>query len=267
MLCSPPPPTTWRRGPLTLDGREERPNAIYRLSRSCAKSHWQRAGKGRPSPFGPVGVGGNSKTTYTPWLVVRYAVGDIGDRPLPAATVFRESPDVWVVSSRGINQPVVGEANQVFGRVTNYGLLQANGVVVKFWWADPSLAITEASAHLIGVAFTNIPSLRSQVVQCPHPWVPIEEIRPGARESFAPRTRLFARRLLEAALPGEGGDGFCQAPQLTHTVNPEAWESMAVELRGTVPAGAKPGDTFVLRVLQRVANLVIGGYTVAVLVD
>jgi hypothetical protein len=127
------------------------------------------------SPFGPVGIKGNPDVHYTPWLVVRYAPGDVGDRPLPASTVFWESPDVWVTGPGGFNQPVPGVANKVFARVTNYGLQQANGVVVKFWWADPSLAITESTAHPIGVGFADIPSLRSQVVECPQPWVPIEE--------------------------------------------------------------------------------------------
>jgi hypothetical protein len=126
-------------------------------------------------PFGPVVVRGNPKQTYSPWLVVRYAPGDIGDRPLTSGAVFWESPDVWVVSSLGINQPVPGEANQVYARVTNYGLQQANGVVVKFWWVNPSLAISEADAHPIGIAFVNIASLRTAVVPCPVPWVPIEQ--------------------------------------------------------------------------------------------
>jgi hypothetical protein len=131
-------------------------------------------GKGK-SPFGPVQVVGKSPTHYTPWLVVRYAAGDIGTRPLASGSVFWESPDVWVVSSLGINEPVPGEANQVFARVTNYGLQQANSVVVKFWWANPSVAITEATANLIGIGFVNIPSLRSVVLECPAPWIPIEE--------------------------------------------------------------------------------------------
>src|SRR5581483_740840 len=36
---------------------------------------------------------------YTPWLVIRYDAGDYGGRPLPAGTVFWESPDVWVTST------------------------------------------------------------------------------------------------------------------------------------------------------------------------
>ena len=117
----------------------------------------------------------DGRKNYTPFLVIRCAAGDYGGRPLPAGTVFWESPDVWVESSLGINQPVVGEKNKVFARVTNYGLEQANGVVVKFWWADPSVAITETSAHKIGIGSVDIPAKRSAVVECPKPWIPIEE--------------------------------------------------------------------------------------------
>jgi hypothetical protein len=112
---------------------------------------------------------------YTPWLVIRYDAGDYGGRPLPAGTVFWESPDVWVTSTLGVNQPAVGQPNSVFARVSNFGLQQANGVVVKFWWADPSIAITESSAHLIGTGFAVVPAKRSVVVECPRPWIPIEE--------------------------------------------------------------------------------------------
>jgi hypothetical protein len=322
--------------------------------------------KGGASPFGPVRVRGNPKQTYSPWLVVRYAPGDIGDRPLAPGAVFWESPDVWVVSSLGIDQPVPGEANQVYARVTNYGLQQANGVVVKFWWVNPSLAISEADANLIGIAFANIASLRSAVVACPDPWVPIEEngghecllaeayvpgldplttpmdpvadrhvgqkneqlvsvgagqmfhvgltlanpsplaqtatvevhpvvadtlpgliarrfaesrqlrpptsVRlsvaidePPGQRLFLPPSRLFARRLLDAALPGATG-GLCQPPQVARTVDLAAWESTAAELRALVPATALEGDTFMLRVIERLGNSVIGGYTVTVVV-
>ena len=118
---------------------------------------------------------GDNRHNYTPWLVIRCEGGDFGGRPLPSGTVFWESPDVWVKSSLGINQPVVGQANAVFAEVSNFGLQQANGVVVKFWWANPSLAITESNAHPIGIGFANIPAKHSIVVECPTPWVPIEE--------------------------------------------------------------------------------------------
>jgi len=113
------------------------------------------------------------KVHYTPWLTVKASYGDFGDRPLAPGTVFWESPDVWVQSSAGINQPVVGENNQVFARVSNYGQQNASGVMVKFWWADPSMAITESNAHLIGTAFADVPSGWSVTVPCPTPWVPV----------------------------------------------------------------------------------------------
>jgi hypothetical protein len=41
---------------------------------------------------------------------------------------------------------------------------------------------------------------------------------------------------------------------------------MTVELSGLVPATARAGDTFMLRVLERLGAVVIGGYTVAVVI-
>jgi hypothetical protein len=132
-------------------------------------------GKGIIPQFPVLKLPQETRIHYTPWLLVRSAVGDFGTRPLPGGATFWESPDVWVTSSLGVNQPVPGEDNTVFARVTNLGREQANGVVVKFWWANPSLAITETSAHLIGIGFADIPALRSQIVKCPTPWVPVEE--------------------------------------------------------------------------------------------
>jgi hypothetical protein len=129
-----------------------------------------------PPPFTPPRINTDIKTPqYSPWLLIRDAAGDVGARPLPTGTVFWESPDVWVESSLGINQPVVGEPNQVFARVTNLGRQYATGVEVTFWWANPSLAITEMSAVEIGFGHADIPSGWSVVVQCNEPWVPVEE--------------------------------------------------------------------------------------------
>jgi hypothetical protein len=116
-----------------------------------------------------------TEDTYTPFLLIQSAVGDFGARPLPSGAVFWESPAVWTVGSQGVNQPVPGEPTAVFARVANLGREQANGVVVRFWWADPSLAITESTAHEIGMGFTNIPAGQSRVVQCPQAWVPVVE--------------------------------------------------------------------------------------------
>src|SRR5438128_2211685 len=75
---------------------------------------------------------------YTPWLVVRYANGDDGSRPLAAGSISWESPDVWVKSRLGINQPIPGEDNTLFARVSNLGLQDATGVNVRLWVAFPS---------------------------------------------------------------------------------------------------------------------------------
>ena len=124
----------------------------------------------------------DSRTHYTTWLLVRYAAGDDGTRSLPGGAVFWESPDIWVVSSAGVNQPVPGEANTVFARVTNLGLQDATGVVVRFWWANPALAITEANAHQINplhLPAVTVPSMSSVAVQCPR------SVGTGGREQRA----------------------------------------------------------------------------------
>jgi hypothetical protein len=108
-------------------------------------------------------------------LLVRTYLGDTGIRPLSSGTVFWESPDVWVVSAAGINQPIPGQNNTVYARVSNLGRETATGVQVRFWWANPSLAITEANANLIGIGFTNIQGGSTVDVRCPNPWIPVVE--------------------------------------------------------------------------------------------
>lgn len=119
--------------------------------------------------------GGRGKERYTPYIVLRYGEPDLGARPIPSGTSFWHSPDVWVVSSAGYNVPVAGEANTIFARVNNWGMKDAAGVVVRYWWANPSLAITETSAHLIGMETAFVPSGSSVVVPCSTPWVPVME--------------------------------------------------------------------------------------------
>jgi hypothetical protein len=128
----------------------------------------------RPMPVPPQGRDKNG-LHYTPWLVVRYQGGDDGSRPLPPPTVFWESPDVWTQGSMGINMPVVNEPTQVFARVTNLGLEDAIGATIQYWWANPSIAITEATATPIGtLTGVTIPAQNSLVFQSPTDWVPIE---------------------------------------------------------------------------------------------
>ncbi len=122
------------------------------------------------------GTGDGKGPHYTPWLVVRYVSGDDGSRPLSPGTVFWESPDVWTMGSMGINQPVAGEATQVFARVTNLGLADAIGATIQWVWANPTIAINPANVHPIGILTgQNIPAQNSLIFQSPTDWVPVVE--------------------------------------------------------------------------------------------
>ncbi len=109
----------------------------------------------------------------TPFLLVRYAPTDTGARPVPPGSPFWISPDIWVESSDPSGNPVAGQPNTMVARVFNLGAFQASPVQVDFYWGDPSLGLTPASMHLIGTAWTDVPSLSSVVVPCPVPWVPV----------------------------------------------------------------------------------------------
>lgn len=311
---------------------------------------------------------GRENPHYTPWLVVRADYGDFGDRPLPSGSVFWESPDVWVESSQGINQPVVGEANHVFARVSNFGLQNATGIMVKFWWANPSMAITESNAHLIGIGYADVPSGWSVKVPCPVPWVPVVEngghecliaeafiqgsdpltapmdplddrhvgqkneqlillkkgasfiVRIGATNItdaaralrfdvqalpletihplvqlraqtlpvnprpastrlplslsldraaslFAKPSILFAERLLLRGLHKvEEVLEDLEHAQVNHAATFEPWETRTLELTGRVPRDAEPGESYLFRAVQRIGNMVTGGYTVHIVV-
>jgi hypothetical protein len=306
---------------------------------------------------------------YTPWLIVRVNYSDFGDRPLAGGSVFWESPDVWVQSSMGINQPVVGEENTVYARVSNFGLQYATGIMVKFWWADPSLAITEATANLIGIGYVNVPSGWSVDVKCPNPWIPVFEngghecliaeaflpvsdpltapmdpmddrhvgqkneqlimLKKGESfitkvrainitdkaqdlrfdvqtihlESIHPLLKIRAADLPVNAKPSntklplaikfnEGASTFISSSVLfaeklllrglekienalldsmehcdvTHTAKFEPGESRILEISGKVPDDAETGQTFLFRVIERIGIIVVGGYTVHVVV-
>jgi hypothetical protein len=127
-----------------------------------------------PTPNLPRGKDGDGPH-YSTWLLIRSNAGDTGSRPLLPGSVFWESPDVWTVGSLGVNRPVVNETTQVFARVTNRGMAPATPVTIKYWWADPSVAITQDPTKLIGeITGALIPANSSLVFQCPSDWVPIE---------------------------------------------------------------------------------------------
>jgi hypothetical protein len=136
----------------------------------------------------------------TPFLMVRATNDDEGTRPLAATTPFWESPDVWITGGLGINQPIPGETCTVHGRVTNSGLLDAYGVLVTFYWASPSTAVTESSAHLIGYTTVDIPAGTAVEVACPTPWVPAAENL--GHECLLVEASLTGDPLIEPRQPG-----------------------------------------------------------------
>jgi hypothetical protein len=80
------------------------------------------------------------------------------------------------MGSMGINQPVAGEATQVFARVTNLGLSDAIGATIQWVWANPSIAINPGTVHPIGVLTgQTIPAQNSLIFQSPTDWTPVVE--------------------------------------------------------------------------------------------
>ena len=145
------------------------------MNQECTpKGHGKGDGKGNGDGTSGSGPGGGPG--YTPWLLVRYQVGDMGARPLPSGTVFWESPDIWTQGSMGMNHPVVGEPTQVYGQVTNFGAQGTSTAMITYWWANPSMAITTATANAIGTAsMLSIPSMNMLPFLCPQTWTPVEE--------------------------------------------------------------------------------------------
>lgn len=298
---------------------------------------------------------------YSPLLVLRYQFGDGGMRPIPSGEVFWESPDVWVVSSTGINMPKAGEENRLFARVNNLGSADAVVVNVRFWWANPSIIITPATAHLVGSTTIEVPSGYSREVECPAKWTPVVEngghecimaeawapylddiqspldpvhdrhvcqknlqiIKSNAGKKFSFRVHaanltpkaqnLFVhvhpivqaeirQDLIRQHFPSEKtmkASGHLLTPKIeipkertlvppsrripffaattddtanmgqyslsTNTIF-QAWETRAVEMHGTIPRNAKPGDVFAYRIIQALDKTISGGYTLYVVV-
>jgi hypothetical protein len=101
------------------------------------------------------------KSSYLPYLVVRANPADRGQRPLPAGTVFWESPDVFVMPNQPVNgAPAVpanlggmaqaGVPNTIFAHVWNLGNAPAFDVIVEFYWFNPTLGIELSDANYIG---------------------------------------------------------------------------------------------------------------------
>jgi hypothetical protein len=286
--------------------------------------------------------------------------------------VYWESPDVWVQNPSGvIDQPVVGAANTVFANVYNFGSLDATGVFVDFYWVNPSLGISPATANFIGQATVNVITAGSASgpVACPTSWIPVEQngghecilaeaYVPGMDPLTSPMNPVLDRHVgqkneqlvlqpagedIRLDLEAVNGAGIAQAimievqpviqtaipsiflthldpirqsaqppsaaaPVLLHiedsalyftspspvfaqqllsntlrqiagilpepslpalistSVFLQPWEVRRVQVRVSIPYGARPGQTFGFRITQKAASLVMGGYTVWILV-
>lgn len=110
---------------------------------------------------------------YSPWLVIRYALYDLGLRPIPAGDIHWKSPDIWVESSDPLGNAVAGEDNFIHARIFNLGMAMAAPVKVDFYWANPALGLGPANMNLIGEEWVEIGSLESKTVRCNTAWAPV----------------------------------------------------------------------------------------------
>lgn len=116
---------------------------------------------------------GDKRENVTPWLVIRHAPSDLGLRPIPSGTAYWASPDIWVENQNGIGNPIAGQDNFLHAKIYNLGAADAAPVKVDFYWADPSLGLGASNMNYIGSEWVEVKSLRSKVVKCTTPWVPI----------------------------------------------------------------------------------------------
>ncbi len=122
-----------------------------------------------------------------PYLLIRSFTGDNGTRPFNAT--FWESPDIWTAVGDPATTPEippthggvlpVGQPNTVYAHVWNLGRAPLTGVVVAFYWFNPSLAIDGSHANLIGMTRVDLGPRNSplchKLVKCPKAWVPVME--------------------------------------------------------------------------------------------
>lgn len=87
------------------------------------------------------------------------------------------SPDIWVVPgsdpSGSPGSAIAGQTAYLWAHVANMGSIDANGVRVDFYWANPALQVTRSNATLVGSAFADVPAGGAQDVLCLVPWIPV----------------------------------------------------------------------------------------------
>jgi hypothetical protein len=110
------------------------------------------------------------------------------------------SEDIWVVPGSDPNSlpgsPIANTPAYVWTRVRNQGTSPVPDASVRFYWADPSTAITPASAHLIGSSYVSLEPDEEKDVLCITPWTP-QFVNEGHEclitEAFAPTDPLPPR--------------------------------------------------------------------------
>lgn len=110
---------------------------------------------------------------YTPWLLIRYAPGDFGLRPIPSGDAHWHSPDIWIESSDSSGNGVAGEENFLHARIFNLGMANAIPVKVDFHWANPALGLGAANMNHIGSEWVEVRSQSLKEVRCNTPWIPV----------------------------------------------------------------------------------------------
>ena len=116
---------------------------------------------------------GEKPRTWTPWLLIRYALTDIGLRPVPASEKTYKSPDIRIESSDPLGNAVAGELNYIHAKIFNLGKADAVPVKVDFYWGDPSLGLGAEHMNLVGTEWVQVRSHTSVDVRCNTPWVPV----------------------------------------------------------------------------------------------
>jgi hypothetical protein len=86
------------------------------------------------------------------------------------------SPDIWVVPSDDPNDPpgmpFANVSAYVWARVHNRGSTAVSNATVRYYWANPSTAITPTTATLIGTSSASLAAGETKDVLCVTPWVP-----------------------------------------------------------------------------------------------
>lgn len=86
-----------------------------------------------------------------------------------------ESPDIWVDNNLDGNpnlNPIANQVNHIYSRVRNNGTVPIDNVEVRFYWADPSVALMPSDWNLIAAVAIPTIAANSETVSGPVLWTP-----------------------------------------------------------------------------------------------